>query len=304
MNIINKLTVKFTPSDSTTKVKFYEVDVLKFNDGSIRVSIPEMTVVVPQGDLLVSMFVESMNDLMIVAQIKDIVNRHQQNVKTIFHILGTPYTRYDRPMMDNMIDGFGAKVFASFVNSMNFDEVILDDAHSEVILSLIDRSYEQSQGLLVDKTVLSVIGTQCSTPWIIAPDKGATKKNPYARIVCDKVRDPNTGKIKGVELVKGFEVIEENIKSDYPKNFLVIDDICEGGRTFIGVAEAVNPLLINSDVCLDLYITHGIFSNNAITNLLEYYDNIYVYMMKESVYNNLHQSKKYRVFPYNLVKDI
>ena len=59
---------------------------------------------------------------------------------------------------------------------------------------------------------------------------------------------------------------------DYHKvNFLVIDDICDGGRTFINLAE---KLLIMGANDLYLYVTHGIFSK-GLPSIHEYYKHIY-----------------------------
>jgi ribose-phosphate pyrophosphokinase len=39
---------------------------------------------------------------------------------------------------------------------------------------------------------------------------------------------------------------------------LIVDDICDGGATFIGIADAIHEKDPDADV--RLYVTHGIFS--------------------------------------------
>jgi len=55
-------------------------------------------------------------------------------------------------------------------------------------------------------------------------------------------------------------------------NFLVVDDLCDGGGTFIGLGEAIKE--INPKARLSLYITHGFFTK-GLESLLEYYDRLY-----------------------------
>jgi ribose-phosphate pyrophosphokinase len=42
------------------------------------------------------------------------------------------------------------------------------------------------------------------------------------------------------------------------KDFLIVDDICDGGRTFIELAKVLRPWTTGK---IYLYVTHGIFSN-------------------------------------------
>ena len=53
--------------------------------------------------------------------------------------------------------------------------------------------------------------------------------------------------------------------------FLIVDDICDGGRTFL---EAAKILKEETTGKLFLYVTHGIFSK-GIDELLEHYEHIY-----------------------------
>ena len=112
---------------------------------------------------------------------------------------------------------------------------------------------------------------QQSYEWdaIIAPDKGATDRAVLAAealgvkkvIQVTKVRDPETGKLLS------FDV------GDVPQgNYLIVDDICDGGGTFIGIAEEIQR---KSPVTnLHLFVTHGIFSQ-GVTQLGTKFNNIY-----------------------------
>jgi ribose-phosphate pyrophosphokinase len=79
--------------------------------------------------------------------------------------------------------------------------------------------------------------------------------------IADKKRDFDTGKILGIEMTEPL-----------PKTgrYLVVDDICDGGGTFMGLANAID---LPKDQ-LGLWVTHGIFSGNAHL-LRDHYRNIY-----------------------------
>lgn len=97
---------------------------------------------------------------------------------------------------------------------------------------------------------------------VLAPDAGARERAEtiagilgVKRVVhCEKKRDPQTGAILGL-------TVPEEI-ADFTGRILIADDICDGGRTFIEVANAIKRTAKNmyNDIRFDLYVTHGIFS--------------------------------------------
>lgn len=272
--------------------KKLEVEVLKFNDGSLRVTLPDMTLEDEQRYCTITAFVENMNDIMIIAQIKDIIERLSKSPKMFtLALTSTSYTRYDRVMFENKTDSFGAKVFADAVNNLNFDFVQLFDCHSEVMIDLINKSVNIDQNTLLQDTLYhfnDFIGDYN----IVAPDKGATKKLTDPNMIFDKVRNVETGQITGMKIIHD--------ESDVSKEYLVIDDICEGGRTFIELAKLFKEVK-GKETQINLYITHGIFSNNAVEKLLDFYSKIYVNFMKESEYDKLTDSQQNNVFVNTLI---
>jgi ribose-phosphate pyrophosphokinase len=75
---------------------------------------------------------------------------------------------------------------------------------------------------------------------------------------CSKHRDPETGKFLGFEVPL--------IKT--PKA-LIVDDICDGGGTFRGIAAKVREQQ-PGEVQMFLYVTHGIFSQGLAGLLCEF----------------------------------
>lgn len=117
---------------------------------------------------------------------------------------------------------------------------------------------------------------------IIAPDKGAKDRAEKFAVVmglpityASKTRDVSTGKLSG------FEV---DVEAD--RHYLVVDDICDGGGTFVGLGEQI----VKQGATASLYVTHGIFSKG--TNELEkYYTNIITTDSRDAVVR--HQCVQY-----------
>jgi phosphoribosylpyrophosphate synthetase len=60
---------------------------------------------------------------------------------------------------------------------------------------------------------------------------------------------------------------------------LIVDDICDGGGTFLGISDALGSRLrslgdVGGDYILGLYVTHGIFSK-GFCDLIEKFDHVY-----------------------------
>lgn len=74
-------------------------------------------------------------------------------------------------------------------------------------------------------------------------------------LYCTKKRDAGTG------LLSGFNVPGKISQVPDGSRLLIVDDICDGGGTFIGIKEAIHA--VNDAVDVELYVTHGIFSKGT-----------------------------------------
>lgn len=144
----------------------------------------------------------------------------------------------------------------------NFDGVTVVDAHSKI-------KSEHTKSMELTECFVQY-WTEKSYTHIVFPDAGAKAKYKfpnYTTVAAVKTRDKATGKIIAYEL-------EEEIPKD--ASVLVVDDICDGGRTFLELAKL---LPINRD----LFVTHGIFSR-GIELIEAQYDNVfYVHGVKAYV---------------------
>lgn len=176
-------------------------------------------------------------------------------------ILSIPYlmgARSDRVMQPG--DSFDLRVVADIINLCNFDLVRLFDVHSPMALELINNSVNISNALLVD-------AYNYTNSVLICPDKGAVPKvsrymdanrNLTEVVYCTKDRDLTNGNIS-------LQVQKPEVC--FNRNCVIIDDICDGGGTFLAIASQIVPK------SLTLIVTHGIFSK-GFTELEKSFDKI------------------------------
>lgn len=172
-----------------------------------------------------------------------------------------PGARQDRALANEPLS---AVVYARMINACGFEKIVCVDPHSDVMPA-------QIKNLIVvpiEEIIFSMLGGKAETfAGVIAPDSGATKKAFRVAQALEipmfqalKHRDMKTGKLSHFSCEK------------LPKRgkFLVVDDICDGGGTFKGLAKTIDI----SKKRLTLCVTHGVFSDGA-HELGLYYDEIY-----------------------------
>lgn len=182
-----------------------------------------------------------------------------------------PYGRQDKTITNEQ--AFGLHIFAKILNSLQIDEINVLDPHSEVAQDVI---YNLTPVYPVWE-VAATFGITNSNI-ILYPDKGAAikYKDVYKRqyITATKERCPITGKIYSVYLDLGVSVKDKRI--------LIVDDICDGGATFIQIANLLRSEEVGE---INLFVTHGIFSKGLKDLYRSGIDNIFTAKGKVSPIN-------------------
>lgn len=207
--------------------------------------------------------------------------------------LYVPYflgARSDRKFQPGSVN-YLKEVICPIINSLEFASVTVLDPHSNC-LEMGLKNFKKTQCDRLYHEVISDLDTYPDRKedlyhdttdgrhyddrifkklTFVSPDKGAKDRVEYVAklmnhgdvLVCDKVREVLTGKILSISLsgltdFKGGDVV-------------VIDDICDGGATFIELGQR---LRLHGAGRLILVVTHGIFSKgfNVLTDI---YDAIY-----------------------------
>lgn len=193
--------------------------------------------------------INSFNDLGLLCIAVDALQRMNAKVENLI-IPYFPAARQDRLMIKG--EPLTVKVYADIINTLHFKKVIIFDAHSEVTPAVVNNCEDVSNKKFIEN-VIQKIGNDVL---LISPDGGALKKiykvseflGGIEVIECSKSRNVKTGKLTG------FKVYADDLEG---KDCLIGDDICDGGGTFIGLAEELKKKNAGK---LYLAVSHGIFS--------------------------------------------
>lgn len=209
------------------------------------------------GTYAAILFGASADDLIGLSILADAVHRDGGSISA-----GIPYLPGARQDRRYPGEALSAKVYAELINACDLETVVVLDPHSEVMVSHLDRV-----AVLDLPSIVAASFSGFRPQGVIVPDAGAVKR---ASAVADalgvptyqafKKRDTTTGKLSGFTC----EPLPDR------GHFLVVDDICDGGGTFKGLAEATG---VGKDR-LSLWVTHGVFSAGAET-LSVYYDRVF-----------------------------
>lgn len=170
-----------------------------------------------------------------------------------------PGARQDRlnPTGDAL---FTAKSIAREINLRGFPSVTVIDPHSDVVPALVDRCVVVP---LVDAIPLPSDRYTA----VISPDAGAEKRAAKVAqrlgvplVHAWKTRNVTDGILSGF----GIEPLTDEIRAG---RFLIVDDICDGGGTFLGLSGVLNARA-------DLAVTHGIFSK-GIDVMVDRFERVY-----------------------------
>jgi ribose-phosphate pyrophosphokinase len=193
--------------------------------------------------------IRSFNDVGMISVAVDALRRMGVTKIALF-IPYFPAARQDRLMVEG--EPLTVKVYADVINQLQLTKVTVFDPHSEVTPALLDRCETLSNHTFIAK-VCDEIGSEVK---LISPDGGALKKiyklstflGGMDVVECSKSRDVKTGQLAG------FKVYADDLQG---ADCLIVDDICDGGGTFIGLAEELKKKNAGK---LYLAISHGIFS--------------------------------------------
>jgi len=255
MRVLN-LSTGFNPFQSS--IEEIESKSFLFSGGEVHIKLQGSA-----DDVLISTRLNDSNDIMKLLLSVDALRRSGTKNISVF-IPYLPYARQDRVMVAG--EPLSIKVMCNLINSCGFEKVYVYDVHSEVSLALLENcelisNYSLVKEVLKDRTDYL----------LVSPDAGALKKIyklaealTYTDdiVLCNKVRDVSNGRIKQIT------VDQDDLQG---KDCFIIDDICDGGATFVGVAKELKKRNAGK---VSLIVSHGIMSHGE-TELVDWIDHIY-----------------------------
>ena len=231
--------------------------ISRFSDGEVQISLEDFS---HKEQIQVKCRITNAEDLFILMQVLDILDRHEVLYKLhIYYLMGM---RMDRVMDFNR--PFTLKIVLNSLKNCNADTIEILEPHSDVY-------YDFRFGGKF--TELYIENSPSNNVWngfqIVLPDEGAKERYEFSYdktvLTCSKVRDLATGKILEIK-VDNPEVISD-------KPLLILDDLCDGGGTFCGIAKAFNALNIPKER-LNIAVTHMV-NPKGIKNLSENFNHVW-----------------------------
>jgi len=252
MSVVHNVVNLVKPERSTSKIT-----ISHYPDGQVNAVVED--IVERSHWRIVSRF-SSYTDLFVILAVNQVLRSKGAARVELY----APYilaARSDRAFKPNQ--SFDLKIVTDIINSARFDRVQMLDPHSDVLPAMIDAA--------VPITAFDGFISWLPNPtyfWqnktLVSPDAGAYKK------VAKLAEQLNLPLIPGmkIRLQDGFP--ETQFFGDVKgKDIVIVDDICDGGRTFIELGAKIKAL---GSKTITLIVTHGIFSKGLI---LENIDQIY-----------------------------
>lgn len=237
----------------------------KFSGGEIQVRLQEP---IPQeSHVEILAHLHSSDDLMELLLVTDAIDQMTGGEATIDLVCPyLPYARQDRVCAPG--EAAALTVACRLIDMQDYATIKMWDVHNPVAVA---ESLHNWTNVPASHFVTpELFGNRPLLPIVIAPDKGAfdratgvAQKLRTGLVSASKVRDPSNGKITHTEIDAGA--------IDPDRDMLIVDDICDGGRTFIELAKLLRPLTTGK---IFLYVTHGIFSQ-GFEPLHEHIDQIF-----------------------------
>ena len=263
----------FSPFKDNNTITF---ESFTFSGGEPHVKIT--TSIEGINEVTVTHRIQSFNDFGLLLLTIDAL-KHLEIEKINVFIPYFPAARQDRVMISG--EPLSVKVYAEILNNLNLNHIMVYDPHSEVTPALLNNCKAISNHNFI-KIVIQDINEDVI---LISPDGGALKKiyklssalGGIDVVECSKSRDVKTGKLSG------FQVYADDLQG---KSCLIVDDICDGGGTFMGLAKELKNKNAGR---LYLAVSHGIFSK-GFDELNNYFDKIY----STDAFKSIESTKQYK----------
>ncbi len=231
--------------------------ISRFPDGEVQISLGEFS----HKELIqVGCRITNAEEFFILMQVLDILDRHEVLYRVyIYYLMGM---RMDRVMDFNR--PFTLKIILNSLKNCNADVIEILEPHSDVCYD--SRFDSMFTDLYVEE---SPSNTVWSNYQLVLPDAGAKERYDFqynkTAITCSKVRDTTTGKI--------LEIKVDNPEAISDKPLLILDDLCDGGGTFCGIAKAFNALNVPKER-LNIAVTHMV-NPKGIENLSSNFNKVW-----------------------------
>jgi len=265
---------------STTKPLALKTSEFPAGEEYIKIMEPSQVEGAGVAEVKVTLLSADSKTIMQAILLADAVKRLNKRPRLVLVATYLPYGRQDRVCEKG--ESFSLEVVGKMIESA-YDYIETVDVHSAVSKNVFSSSlskYDEDvynkyymkleKNSTVQKTKLDI----CENVDIVVPDNGAVDRAgrlaQHTGYISETIK-LNKRRIDGKIILSTDDRFIERIKNG--KNFVISDDICDGGGTFIVAANFIKTYNPNAEITLIL--SHGIFSQ-GLDFLFDFYKTIYV----------------------------
>ncbi|MDX2027793.1 MAG: ribose-phosphate diphosphokinase [Alphaproteobacteria bacterium] len=224
------------------------VEAKQFAGGERNINIG----VIETGDSVnVTAYLLNSDDIFDLLLTTDALRRRSADVGIDLTIPYFSYARQDR--VCNPGEALSVDVMVRLVNSLNCNTVTVFDPHSQKTMDGLANARAITAADVIAQSPLKDL-IKLAALELVAPDKGAITRT---NLVCDALGGLPVHYCTKERDSVSHEITKTVISGDVQgKSLIIIDDICDGGRTFIQLGKALKEAGAKD---VYLYVTHGIF---------------------------------------------
>ena len=258
MKVLN-LTEGFKPFESLEELSF-EAFIFHGGEPHFKLLTNENNIFSEEEEeeILITCRIGNFEHLGILLLSVDAIRRIFPYIEISLFLPYFPGARQDRAPKGEALT---AKIYADIINNLFLSRVLIVDPHSDVATALLNNCVVITNFFFVRDSLAEIEHLEDKVPYLITPDAGASKRmwalqeklykdygDIYLTAQGSKHRDMSTGALSG------FSIDKEDFEQ---RPCVIIDDICDGGGTFLGLAKELKKSDAGN---LYLIATHGIFS--------------------------------------------
>lgn len=227
------------------KLNNQPVNVTIFNDKTSQVW--KLPIIYTNSPNVIDWEFENESEVFHLYQLLHLLDENS-HIMTQLNIPFLPYGRQDKGVRNDSTFALLSfrKLLEPFSHCLSIHTI---DAHNPKVLT------DMFHNTIPNDRIKQII-LETNPDVICFPDKGASLRGYTTEglptIVLDKKRNQLTGEIEGL--------VYNGILDLKDKSVLILDDLCDGGRTFIEAAKLLYELGAKT---VDLYTTHGIYSKGV-----------------------------------------
>jgi ribose-phosphate pyrophosphokinase len=233
-------------------------DVGRFSDGEVNVEIHENV----RGQdvfILQSTCAPTNDNVMELMIMSDAVRRASaQRVTAVIPYFG--YARQDRRVRSARVP-ITAKVVADMLGSVGIDRILTVDLHADQIQGFFNMPVDNVYGspILVDH----MVSQNYQNPIVVSPDVGGVVR---ARAIAKQANDLDLAIIDKRRPQANESKVMNVIGEVGGKTCVLVDDIVDTAGTLCTAAKALKD---EGAIKVVSYITHAVFSGNAIEKIID-----------------------------------